>query len=60
MLQGDSGAPLQVVSKKNPCVYYVMGLTSFGGKCAQSGQPAIYTRVSSYLNWIEGIVWPGQ
>ncbi|CAH2064612.1 unnamed protein product, partial [Iphiclides podalirius] len=58
--QGDSGSPLQVVSQENQCIFYVIGVTSFGGKCARSGQPAIYTRVSSYLDWIEGLVWPGE
>ncbi|XP_013141949.1 PREDICTED: trypsin-1-like [Papilio polytes] len=58
--QGDSGSPLQVVSSDNQCIYYVVGVTSFGGKCAKSGQPAVYTRVSSYLDWIESIVWPGE
>ncbi|CAH2064656.1 unnamed protein product, partial [Iphiclides podalirius] len=54
--QGDSGSPLQVSSSDNQCVFYVMGVTSFGRECAQSGQPAIYTRVSSYLDWIESVV----
>ncbi|XP_068627215.1 trypsin-1-like [Battus philenor] len=58
--QGDSGSPLQVVSEENQCIFYVVGITSFGGKCAKSGQPAVYTRVSSYLDWIESVVWPGQ
>ncbi|CAK1592066.1 unnamed protein product [Parnassius mnemosyne] len=58
--QGDSGAPLQVVSQENQCLFYVVGVTSFGGKCAQIGQPAIYTRISSYLDWIESVVWPGE
>ncbi|XP_013178849.1 PREDICTED: venom protease-like [Papilio xuthus] len=56
--QGDSGSPLQVSSMGNDCIYYVMGVTSFGGKCGQSDQPAVYTKVSSYISWIESIVWP--
>ncbi|XP_045509083.1 venom protease-like [Colias croceus] len=58
--QGDSGSPLQVASRDNQCIFYVIGVTSFGRKCAQSGKPAIYTRVSSYLDWIESVVWPGE
>ncbi|XP_049884268.1 venom protease-like [Pectinophora gossypiella] len=58
--QGDSGSPLQVASKDNQCIFYIIGITSFGGECARSGQPSIYTRVSSYLDWIEGVVWPGE
>ncbi|XP_063371926.1 venom protease-like isoform X1 [Cydia amplana] len=56
--QGDSGAPLQVASRDNQCIFHVVGVTSFGAQCARSGRPAIYTRVASYLDWIEGVVWP--
>ncbi|CRL05183.1 CLUMA_CG018098, isoform A [Clunio marinus] len=58
--QGDSGGPLQVLKyrKEDYKVYYeIIGITSFGQFCA-SGSPSVYTRVSSYLDWIEGIVWP--
>ncbi|XP_061381816.1 serine protease snake-like isoform X1 [Danaus plexippus] len=58
--QGDSGSPLQVVSRENKCVFHIVGITSFGHRCAQSGSPAVYTRVSSYLDWIESVVWPGE
>ncbi|CAF4942755.1 unnamed protein product [Pieris macdunnoughi] len=58
--QGDSGSPLQVASKENQCVFHIVGVTSFGRMCAQSGNPAIYTRVSSYLDWIESVVWPEE
>ncbi|CAK1592048.1 unnamed protein product [Parnassius mnemosyne] len=58
--QGDSGSPLQVASSDNQCIFHVIGVTSFGRLCAQSGQPAVYTRVSSYLDWIESVVWPGE
>ncbi|KAM3955049.1 LOW QUALITY PROTEIN: venom protease [Aphomia sociella] len=58
--QGDSGSPLQIASKENQCIFHIIGVTSFGKKCAESGLPAVYTRISSYLDWIEGIVWPGE
>ncbi|XP_013138183.1 PREDICTED: serine protease snake-like [Papilio polytes] len=58
--QGDSGAPIQVMTEPSVRVYHIMGLTSFGGRCAQKGSPAVYTRVSSYIDWIEDIVWPNQ
>ncbi|XP_063836138.1 serine protease snake-like isoform X1 [Ostrinia nubilalis] len=58
--QGDSGSPLQVPSKENQCIFNIVGLTSFGAKCAKTGQPAVYTRVYSYLDWIESVVWPGE
>nr|AGK40922.1 serine protease snake-4 [Nilaparvata lugens] len=53
---GDSGGPLQFTRDSNRCVYHVYGLTSFGGN--DCGEMGVYTKVSSYLNWIEKIVWP--
>ncbi|XP_036150664.1 transmembrane protease serine 9 [Monomorium pharaonis] len=58
--QGDSGGPLQVIHPDNPCVYQVMGITSFGQGCATTEVPGVYTRVSHYLQWIEEIVWPKE
>lgn len=57
-LQGDSGGPLQRVLEKPYCMYSIVGVTSFGKFCAFKFTPAIYTRVSSYIDWIEKIVWP--
>ncbi|XP_035718534.1 serine protease snake-like [Vespa mandarinia] len=56
--QGDSGGPLQRVLEHPYCTYSIVGVTSFGKFCAMKNSPAIYTRVSSYLDWIESIVWP--
>ncbi|KAJ0174989.1 hypothetical protein K1T71_009130 [Dendrolimus kikuchii] len=61
--QGDSGGPLQV---KIPLpgvltpynLYYIIGVTSFGIGCAQANRPGVYTRVSSFIDWIETEVWP--
>ncbi|EGI60137.1 Serine protease snake [Acromyrmex echinatior] len=55
--QGDSGGPLQIVSE-NKCVFQLIGITSFGKACAMIDIPGVYTRVSHYISWIEGIVWP--
>ncbi|XP_018343911.1 PREDICTED: serine protease snake-like [Trachymyrmex septentrionalis] len=55
--QGDSGGPLQIVDK-NECLFQLIGITSFGKACAMIDIPGVYTRVSHYLSWIEGIVWP--
>ncbi|XP_022208594.2 serine protease snake [Drosophila obscura] len=52
--QGDSGGPLIM---QNGPIGYVVGITSLGQGCA-SGPPSVYTRVSSFVSWIEGIVWP--
>lgn len=54
--QGDSGGPLQITKQENHCVFYIIGITSFGQTCG-STVPAIYTRVAAYLDWIEPIVW---
>jgi len=55
--KGDSGGPLQINLDKPYCMQAVVGITSFGKRCG-SGAPAVYTRVSHYVPWIESIVWP--
>ncbi|KAH8241654.1 hypothetical protein KR038_006916, partial [Drosophila bunnanda] len=52
--QGDSGGPLLM---QDGNLLYIVGITSLGQGCA-SGPPSVYTRVSSYVDWIESIVWP--
>lgn len=52
--QGDSGGPLQQLRNRQ---LHVIGVTSFGVGCA-SAVPAVYTRVHSFLDWIEALVWP--
>ncbi|CAG9828621.1 unnamed protein product [Diabrotica balteata] len=54
---GDSGGPLVVTKKGNMCQFFLVGVTSFGKLCGQKNTPAIYTRVSEYIPWIERIVW---
>jgi secreted trypsin-like serine protease len=56
--QGDSGGPLQTyhVGDDITCMYDIVGITSFGKSCAVN-VPAIYTRISYYVSWIEDIVW---
>lgn len=51
---GDSGGPCNCPNGANG--YYVAGITSWGvsssfGRCLQT-YPSVYTRVSSYLDWI--------
>ncbi|KAL1398102.1 hypothetical protein pipiens_009239 [Culex pipiens pipiens] len=59
--QGDSGGPVQVITEPKGCTYHVLGLTSTALQGCGIGQSeAIYTRVSSYIDWIEKIVWPEE
>ncbi|KAH0950217.1 hypothetical protein HN011_005891 [Eciton burchellii] len=48
--QGDSGGPLlhQLANGK----WVNIGIVSWGIRCGEPGYPGVYTRVSSYLDWI--------
>jgi secreted trypsin-like serine protease len=50
--QGDSGGPL-VVRNAEGTGYLLAGIVSFGERCAEPGLPGVYTRVSSYADWVE-------
>ncbi|KAL6435846.1 hypothetical protein ACFW04_005604 [Cataglyphis niger] len=45
-LWGDSGGPLTVDGK-------LVGLVSWSYRCSDTVYPSVYTRVPSYVNWIE-------
>ena len=49
--QGDSGGPL-VVRNVEDTEWLLVGITSWGLGCAQSGKPGVYTKVSNYTSWI--------
>ena len=51
--QGDSGGPLVITEAGVPLL---AGITSVGNECALADFPGIYTRVTTYLSWIQGIV----
>lgn len=48
--QGDSGGPLIMWGDDGR--YYLMGIVSFGKKCATPGYPGAYTRVTKQLEWL--------
>uniref|UniRef100_A0A034VLR2 Serine protease snake n=1 Tax=Bactrocera dorsalis TaxID=27457 RepID=A0A034VLR2_BACDO len=58
--QGDSGGPLQYNirgrRRRKRVHYHLIGITSFGLLC-RSQNPGVYTRTSSFLDWIENTVW---
>jgi secreted trypsin-like serine protease len=56
--QGDSGGPLQKRFTATTDLAVIVGITSYGSPTCGSNNPTVYTSVSMYLNWIEGIVWP--
>jgi len=57
--QGDSGGPLILEIDDVDGTYSIVGVISSGFGCATK-TPGLYTRVSSFLDYIEGIVWPSN
>jgi len=49
--QGDSGGPL-VLYEKQLQRYILLGIVSFGNRCAEPGYPGVYTRVPHFMPWI--------
>ncbi|CAG9772514.1 unnamed protein product [Ceutorhynchus assimilis] len=49
--QGDSGGPLQIVDENGR--YILLGIVSFGFRCAVPGYLGMYTDVSQFIKWIK-------
>jgi len=48
--QGDSGGPLAIKDGNN---YDLVGIVSYGQKCADPNFPGVYTNVAAYLGWMQ-------
>lgn len=58
----DRGGPLQYLESTNvdDVVHHnpvVIGLASLGGACSTKGKINVYTRIGSYIEWIESEVF---
>lgn len=49
--QNDSGGPL--VQRDRKGVYTLVGIVSYGTGCGDETYPGVYTKVASYMDWME-------
>jgi len=50
--QGDSGGPLMSPDPRSQKSYYIIGIVSYGFKCAEPGFPGVYSKVTTFLDFI--------
>ncbi|XP_033230901.1 venom serine protease Bi-VSP-like isoform X2 [Belonocnema kinseyi] len=48
--QGDSGGPLMFPKETT---FYLIGIVSYGFRCAEPGFPGVYTRVTAFIDFIK-------
>ena len=59
---GDSGGPLLIKEGTRGSEegllgpWYQTGIVSFGSSGCRSNKPAVYTKVSDHLDWIESVM----
>jgi len=52
--QGDSGGPLMAPQTiRGKVNYYQIGIVSYGIGCARANIPGVYTRVQTFVDWIQ-------
>lgn len=63
--QGDSGGPLLIKRQDKPSkgrmldsdeYYEQIGIVSFGNGCGHPKAPAVYTKISAYIQWIQASI----
>lgn len=51
---GDSGGPFtRTISSSMGSRYFLIGVVSYGMGCARSQYPGVYTKITTYLPWIQ-------